>query len=126
MHAELMPTDTMHVVFVYAETPTSIAARRRRQEATSREEFAAQEGAARRDLLRRFTAMPFPSGCVERRMSIEQQLRGGLHSFLIFRMEGRGLVSDRGLSDLRVDGDDGEPILHLRLAKRSRQDYGKI
>ena len=54
-------------------------------------------------------------------MRFEHQVREGLNTSLIFKMEGPGWVSQRGLSDLRVDGDDGEPIPRLRLEERVRR-----
>ena len=50
------------------------------------------------------------------------QRRGGMHAFLRVQVENQSWVSEPGLSDLRVDGDDGEPILHLALVAT---DFGE-
>ena len=102
-----MPTD---LIFVYVETPASIAARMRRIESDDFE----RRSAALRQILDG-TASRLSSRCTDTQVIIGMQRRGGMHAFLRVQVENQSCVSELGLSDLRVDGDDGEPSLHLTL-----------
>ena len=106
----------MELMFAYAETPTSIAARMRRPD--SREERRRLDRATCQIFERMHSRLP--SGCTVKDMTFEMQRRGGMSVFLRLQVEGRGWVSERGLSDIRVDGVDGEAFLRLRLARRVR------
>ena len=103
----------MELTFTYAETPTSIAARMIRPD--DREE----RRRLNRALYQIFDRMPrrLPSRCTVKKMRYEHQRRGGMNVFLFLEVEGRGWVSERGFSDIRVEGVDGETFLHLKVVK---------
>lgn len=108
----------MELTFIYAETPTSIAARMiRPDDREARIEERRRIGRASRQIFERMFFGLNTSRYTVKEMRFEMQPRGGMNLFLFLQVEGRGWVSERGFPDIRVEGVDGETFLHLKVVK---------